>query len=205
MTIYTWPTSRHFVPATHELRVVDNTQRTVESSLSGYVQTNAMPGARWGWGMDMTAHTLAQRAEVEAYLLRLNGRQHRVQLWDLSNPLPRGTISRTGVTLGASAAQFATSLTLNGCGANTTLLAGDWLSVAGGQLLRVVADATANASGVMVVEVRHMLRSAVASGSAVTLNKPTALYVRTETGLALPRQPGNVEPGLSLDFVEVFS
>ena len=115
MTTYTWPTTRHFVPATHELRVVDNTQRTVESSLSGYVQTNAMPGARWGWGLDFTAHTQAQRAEVEAYLLRLSGRQHRVQLWDLRNPRPRGNIQLAGVTLGAAAAQFATSLTLAGC------------------------------------------------------------------------------------------
>ena len=378
MTTYTWPTSRHFVPATHELRVVDNTQRTVESSLSGYVQTNAMPGARWGWGMDFTAHTQAQRAEVEAYLLRLSGRQHRVQMWDLRNPRPRGSIGLTGVTLGATAAQFATSLTLAGCrGANAvlggsfevdgnadnvgdgwarysngttgaltaglnsitgvttgvysqevfaaalgatsvdrngivqlaapvthlagsavtafcsiagtagtslmlyvvwkdaggsavgsdifqsitangaqqsisiagacpgaarladiyvyqhtgsgaaavmlvdsvslvaggfitypspaTLLAGDWLGLTGGQLVRVVADATATDAGAMTVEVRHMLRAAVSSGTAVTLDKPTALYVRTESGLALPRQPGNVDPGLSLDLVEVFA
>jgi hypothetical protein len=115
VTTYAWPPSRHFVPATHELRVVDNTQRTAESALSGYVQTTGMPGARWGWGMDFAPHTQAQRAEVEAYLLRLSGRQHRVQLWDLRNPRPRGNITLAGVTLGASAAQFATSLTLAGC------------------------------------------------------------------------------------------
>lgn len=379
MTTYAWPTSRHFVPASHELRVIDNTQRTVESSLSGYVQTNAMPGARWGWGMDFTPHTQAQRAELEAYLLRLSGRQHRVQLWDMRNPRPRGNVQLTGVTLGATAAQFATTLQLAGCraGANlipggsfemdsnadgvadgwtlfvggagdagrvhsrvlidnplnvvhgslaqyvtitsagnssdsglvsarfpvlpstvytlsgymycsaaatqymaarqykadnttqtgadavtgfasnasmqrmsvtfttqadaafvaiyvrginavgqdmrvdavqleaapsatpyagfATLLAGDWLGLTGGQLVRVVADATATDAGAMTVEVRHMLRSAVASGSAVTLDKPTALYVRTEAPLALPRMPGNVDPGLSIDLVEVFA
>jgi len=377
MTTYAWPTSRHFVPATHDLRVVDNTQRTAESALSGYVQTTAMPGARWGWGMDFAPHTQAQRAEVEGYLLRLSGRQHRVQLWDLRNPRPRGSLALTGVTLGAAAAQFATSLTLAGCvgtnrvlngsfevdsnadgladgwsrynagavgaltqnistvvvwagsysqnliaaslgsssddrqgvtatvsaigsmaggtaviscrvlgtsgakanleiywrdgggsiigsiiagpltlngaeqalsatgacpaatasasiyvyqhsgpggavglyvdlvrvepgasvgvGADATLLAGDWLGLTGGQLVRVVANATANDAGAMTVEVRHMLRSAVASASAVTLDKPTALYVRTEAGIALPRMPGNAEPGMSLDLVEVFA
>lgn len=356
MTTYAWPTSRHFMPATHELRVIDNTQRTAESSLSGYVQTTAMPGARWGWGMDFTPHTQAQRAELEAYLLRLSGRQHRVQLWDLRNPRPRGNIRLTGVTLGASAAQFATSLTLAGCrtGVNlltypqqfdnaawqkssatvtpntdvapdgtttadtlqatalsgvfqyvsvtpgsqytfswyakrsadtdvayriyndtnnsdivastsyyssissgawtrmqvtftppagclnvrvypcayrtgaahgviawgaqlevgstastyaglATLLAGDWLGLSNGQLVRVVADATATEAGAMTVEVRHMLRAALSSGAAVTLDKPTALYVRTEAGLAMPRMPGVVESGMSIDLVEVFA
>jgi hypothetical protein len=68
-----------------------------------------------------------------------------------------------------------------------------------------VADATGNDAGAMTVEVRHMLRASVASASAVTLEKPTALYVRTESGLAMPRQPGNAEPGLSIDLVEVFA
>jgi hypothetical protein len=86
-----------------------------------------------------------------------------------------------------------------------TLLDGDWLGLTGGQLVRVVADAAATDAGAMTVEVRHMLRSAVASGTAVTLDKPTALYVRTEAGIALPRMPGNVDPGMSLDLVEVFA
>lgn len=379
MTTYTWPDTRAFQPQAQELRVVDNTQRTAESSLSGYVQTSAMPGTRWGWGLDMAPDTQADRAALEAYLLRLSGRQHRVQLWDMRNPRPRGNIGSSGVTLGATAAQFATSLTLAGCrgdsallggsfeadgnadgvadgwvrfsggttgtlgqyldtvsvvagskaqflqaatlggtvldrngvvqlavpvarfagsivtaavhyaatagtslaiyvtwqdgggtaisgadlyatavatggaqyleasgacpaGAATasvqiyqhsgagalavlyldaarlvagatsaafpvpaTLLAGDWLGLTGGQLVRVVVNATANDAGAMTVEVRHMLRSAVASGTAVTLDKPTALFVRTEAGIMLPRMAGNYEPGVSLDLVEVFA
>jgi hypothetical protein len=378
MTVYAWPDTRNFQPQGQELRVVDNTQRTMESALSGYVQTTGMPGARWGWSFDMAPQTGAERAALEAYLLRLSGRQHRVQLWDLKNPRPRGNIYTSGITMGATAAQFATSLVLAGCRSKTnvlfggsfeidsntdgladgwtrysagsfggltqarstgivahgtysqalsasslgstasdrqgisksgvvvttlaggtatlsckvlgslnssiemqlvwrditgtvisslttsvalttglqtitlsgacpsnaatcliyifqhsntgaspnfyvdavqlqagatatafdgyaTLLAGDWLGLAGGQLVRVVADATGNDAGAMTVEVRHMLRASVASASAVTLEKPTALYVRTESGLAMPRQPGNAEPGLSIDLVEVFA
>lgn len=373
MTTYTWPDTRAFQPQAQELRVVDNTQRTAESSLSGYVQTSAMPGTRWGWGLDMAPDTQADRAALEAFLLRLSGRQHRVRVWDIKNPKPRGDIATAGVTLGAAAAQFATVLTLAGCrrvgnllqggsmeidsnadgladgftvystgtfgtithslvagpmvpgsygatyqrvqstGLNgriglypaalpavagrtyaltadtiatvsatvelylqffdsgaallaetlqsfapglarrgitatapagtatvqvyviaqnttgvftlldvdniqleesgalggfrgpATLLAGDWLGLTGGQLVRVVADATANDAGAMTVEVRHMLRAAVASGTAVTLDKPTALFVRTEAGIMLPRMAGNYEPGVSLDLVEVFA
>lgn len=377
MAIYDWPTTRTFLPQTAELRVVDNSQRTLESPLSGYVQTLSMPGARWGWGFDFGAHADAERDALEAYLLRLSGREHRVRLWDLKKPRPRGSINTGGVTLAASAGQFATTLQLAGCvhprnallganfhldsnddgladewnvyavgtigavtcdlfapgiaigntqrvsasalgteesaigissnlrlcthlagqpiclsayiagsvgaqgtvwvdwfdGANAyittthnsqtltagivrvistgvapsnavscrvyawmravptagpanvridavqlepgnvatdyagpaSLAAGDWLSLANGQLVRVVADATADDIGRMTVEVRHMLRSAVASGSAVTLDRPTALFVRTEAGLALPRMPGLAAPGMSAEFVEVFA
>lgn len=379
MTTYTWPDARAYVPQSAELRVIDNLQRVLESPLSGYVQTQSMPGARWGWAYDMAPQTEADRQALEGYLLRLSGREHRVRLWDIKRPRPRGNIALSGVTLGAAPAQFATSLQLAGCmGSNhvlngsfevdgnadgladgwtrygsgdygalthsrstsvaitagvysqnlvaaslgatsadqqgifgqvrnvhllagrnvtvsatalgtagarlslqvawldglgggvgainsaalllngadqslsatgacpanavqaviylyqhsgpggavglyldrvqveagdvvrpagdyATLLAGDWLGLATGQLVRVVADATADDAGAMTVEVRHMLRSEAASGSAVTLDKPTALYVRTESGLALPRQAGNVEPGLGLEFVEVFA
>lgn len=371
MSTYDWPTSRVFVPGMAELRVIDNTQRSLESPLSGYVQTISMPGARWGWGFDFPAQNIADRSALEGYLLRLSGREHRVRLWDLKRPRPLGNIATSGVTLGAAAAQFASSLALAGCraarnllsnpgfeldsnadgvadgwsaltsgsvgtvtrelvtaapntgtgglcqriistalnglvgigqsvavspgvtyslsvtqltspgidlsvemawyasggayistsvstvagtgtvgrrsvtgvapagaataslglylsstsgglaqtyldnvqlevGAATeygpaTLLAGDWIGLTGGQLVRVVADATATDAGAMTVEVRHMLRSAVASGSAVTLEKPTALYVRTDSSLAMPRQPGGVEPEMSVEFVEVFA
>lgn len=205
MTVYAWPTTRAFVPATALLRQIDNLQRATESPLSGYTQTLAMPGARWGWSFDFAAHTLADRAALEAYLMRLSGRQHRVLLWDIKQPRPRGTCNLSGVTLSAGAAQFATSLELAGCGANKTLLAGDWLGLTSGQLVRVVVDATASAGGAMTVEVRHMLRTAIASGAAVTLDKPTALFVAVDSGLSLPRTSGRAAPPVSIEFAEVFA
>lgn len=205
MTIYAWPTTRAFLPHTAQLRVIDNLQRTSESPLSGYTQTLSMPGARWGWDFDFGAHDQASRAKVEAYLLRLSGREHRVRLWDFKQPRPRGTINLGAVSLGAAAAQFATTLPLSGCGAGKTLLAGDWLAVATGQLVRVVADAVADAGGLMTVEIRPMLRLALSSVSAVTLDSPTALFVRTEAGLTLPRSAGDAVPGFSVGFAEVFA
>lgn len=205
MTIYTWPTTRHFTPATAQWRVIDTLQRSSESPLSGYTQTLSMPGARWGWAFDFGAHGVAQRAEVEAYLLRLNGREHRARLWDIKQPRPRGTCSLGGVTLAIAAGQFSTSLALAGCGVGGTLLPGDWLGTASGQLVRVVVGAVADGAGLMTVEVRHMLRTALASGSAITLDAPTALYVRTDAGLSMPRRAGNAEDGFSIEFAEVFA
>lgn len=205
MTIYTWPNTRAGLPRSAQWRVVDNLQRASESPLSGYTQTVSMPGAKWGWVLDFGDHDDARRQDVEGFLLRLSGREHRVSLWDLKRPRPRGTCNLSGVTMAATAAQFATSLQLMGCGAGKTLLGGDWIGLAAGQVVRVVANATADGSGLMTVEVRHMLRAAASSGSAVTLDRPSALYVLTESSLTVPRQPGRVQPGFTVEFVEVFA
>lgn len=205
MATYDWPATRDFLPEVATWRIVDNLQRASESPLSGYVQTLAMPGAKWGWAFDFGAHSLSARDAVEAYLLRLSGREHRVRLWDLKRERPRGTCNLSGVTISATVAQFAPTLPLAGCGAGATLLAGDWLGLATGQLVRVVADATADGAGAMSVEVRHMLRTGLTSGSAVTLYRPTALYVKTEASLSMPRQAGPSAAGFSVEFVEVFA
>lgn len=370
MTTYTWPNAQWAKPAQCNLQVIDNLQRVNESPLSGYTQSLAMPGTRWGWSLTWPPQNAADREQLEAMLISLDGRANRVRLWDFKRPRPRGTIATSGVTLASTAAQFSTSLDLAGClaannllrasdalsaapwstfhasvtanqntspfggviadkvqslaagndfvyqavaltpgqtytvtayianfggtsgskilirqavdngearftwtgpsitgtelvtgvaadatvdsagwwrvrltfvaaesvawvrvypdtanaGGNIstcavqleagasptpylgspTLLRGDWLGLSS-QLVRAVEDATANDAGQMTVQVRHMLRNSAASGSAVTLERPTALYMRTESGLLMPRQPGLAEPELQCDFVEAFA
>lgn len=109
----------------------------------------------------------------------------------------------SGVTLASSSAQFSQSLVLAGCGNSKTLLAGDWLSV-GGQLFMSAEDAQSNAGGQMAVEVRQMTRALIAASSAVQLIKPTALYIRTEGTLSLPRVAQHTQLDANLSFVEVF-
>lgn len=374
MTTYDWPATRAFVPARSELRVIDNLQRFSESPLSGAAQVLAMPGARWGWADDFAPQARADRDAVEGFILRMRGRQNRMRRWDIKRPQPRGTIALSGVTVGATAAQFSGSLVLVGCrGANAVLggsfevdtnadglsdgwsrfstgstgtlnvalgsfgatdggqaqwvtasalaagdgnrqgvqqtdvpvsrlagkavtvaasvlgtsgiqiavyvawydgggspvgspisasvtgtaaaqtiaasgtcpssavaaavqvyqyngaggvaslhidsvrlveggasasypspaqlCSGDWLGLPS-QLVRVVADAQANDAGVMTVQVEHMLRQSVVSGSAVVLDRPTTTYRRTDAGLIVPRTAGNVDEGFSAEWVE---
>lgn len=202
MATYAYPGTAALVPARNVLRQFHNNQSTT-SPLSGFTQTASLPGSRWGWALEWAALSPRDRQALEGLLTRLSGQEHRLQLWDFKRPQPLGTINRTGVTASA-AAQFATSITLNNCGSGTTLLSGDWFAV-GGQLLMCVVDATANGSGVMTVEFRHMLRSAVAGGAAVTLNQPTALYILSGSTLDMPRQPGRAQTGLAADLIEVFA
>lgn len=204
MTTYAWPTANiKHTPARAALRVLVNARHNTSAD-SGVSQTVTRPGSRWGWSVSMAPMLTDVRDDFEGFLVGLSGMEHRVSTWDWKRPRPRGSINLTGVTLAATAAQWSTSLSLAGCGASKTLLRGDWLA-AGNQLFRVASDAAANGSGAMTVEVRHMTRAAIAGGAAVTLDRPTALYIMAEPTLELPRAPGRVQPAFGFDLVEVFA
>lgn len=205
MTTYSWPTAElKHMPQTAVLRVITN-GRSNSSAESGVTQTVTRPGSRWGWSVSMAPMRLAVRDDFEGYLIGLSGMQHRISTHDWKRPTPRGTCNLSGVTVSSSAAQFATSVVLAGCGASKTLLRGDWIGFSSGQLCRVAADATANGSGVMTVQIRHSLRAALTSTSPVTLDKPTALYVLTDSALEMPRAPGPLQPSFGFDMIEVFA
>jgi hypothetical protein len=206
MTTYAWPSGDAFRPQRMEWGQVHN-QRASVSALSGYTQTLSLPGMRWLVRMDFPVQLPALRAQLEAFLTKLSGMEHRVSLWDFGHGartgVPMGTINRTGVTVSGTAAQFATSMNLTGAGGSNTLLAGDKFSV-NGQLLTVVDDATAAAGNITGLNFRPMLRAAAVGGSSVTLVKPTALFVLNATELVFGRAPVVGEP-LSCEFIEVFA
>ena len=211
MSTYTWPdpTSAVAYAVTSQVWTLANNQRMAVSPLSGAVQTVGLPGARWKVTQEFPQHTYVERARLEAILLLCGGVEHRMKLWDFSRPAPRGTINLTGVTMSA-AAQFANTVTLNGCGNATTLRAGDWIGVttsAGFQCVQVMdGTATATSGGVMSsVTVRPALRGSVTAGAAVTLDKPMPLFVMSAPELAIPRGGSNICPPFSVDFIEVFS
>jgi hypothetical protein len=180
--------------------------------LSGSIQTSGTPGKRWKVGLNLPASSYKNRAnrmEIEGFLDRLNGKEHRVSLWHMGRKgiggygYPVGNINQTGVTVGANAAQFATSLTLAGCGANTVLAAGDFFSV-GGQLIMNPATAQANGAGVMVLPSITRLRAVQGLGQAVVLIRPTATFVLDSnswtSGYAL-----GANQTMGIDFTEVYT
>lgn len=112
MSDYTWPTDRLYLPKTNELLAFHNNRATV-SPLSGYTQSNSLPGSRWGWMLGFGDQLWGERAKLEGFFAKLSGMEHRAVLYDWARPRPLGTINLTGVTASA-ASQFATQLTLNG-------------------------------------------------------------------------------------------
>lgn len=199
MITITWPDLPAFYPDTATLIEVLQ-QESASSPLNGVGQVLTRPGERWGWSLTFPGAKREDRRALEAHLLRLRGRENLVRMWDFFHEAPGGTIPLTGITLSASIAALADQMALAGAPDGATMLAGSWLEI-GGQLFRTVTDAVAGPS-TMLIQVAHRSRKAISAGAAVTLYRPTALYMRTESRLELPRQPGMADPAFALDFVE---
>jgi hypothetical protein len=203
MTTYTWPTGPAYTPREASLLVLHN-QASSESALSGYTQTLTRPGSRFGWRFDFSNSPEADRRALEAFVMRLRGRENRVRLWDIKAPRPVGSANLSGVTVAAPVAAFAYSMQLQGVGPFKTLRAGDWFATAT-QLHRVVEDATADAGGLITVHFEHGTRYAVGTGNAITLEKPTTLYTLAASQIEFPRVAGLAAAPFSLEFIEAFA
>lgn len=211
MTTYAWPFKKIFLPEQMNWGAESRTLSS-ESILSGSIQTSGTPGKRWKVGMNLppASYTVrTNRMEIEGFLDRLNGREHRVSLWHMGRKgingygYPAGTINQTGVTVRDSRSQFSSNLILAGCGAFKTLLAGDFFSV-NGQLIMNPETATADGLGAMFLPLITRLRSAVVVGQPVVLIRPTATFVLDSNSWTSGYSLG-ANQTMGLDFTEVFT
>ena len=73
MTTYTFPS---ITPSSNTFELVTNT-RTFQSPLTNSVQTVARKGSLWKATLQFNNLTGDDRAEMQAFLTKLNGQQHR--------------------------------------------------------------------------------------------------------------------------------
>jgi len=157
---------------------MDNT-RSFVSPLSGTTRTESLPGGKWA--MSITVQNLKTNPvisnplqELEAFLFRLNGKEHRAVINDFG-------YARTGpgggspVVVGGS--QTGLSLDTGGWTADTTVLyAGDRIGVSS-QMIPVVADVTSDNLGLATISLAHPIRTAPTHGVAIEIDAPTATYI----------------------------
>lgn len=89
-----------------------------------------------------------------------------------------------------------------GVPSDPTLLAGDMIG-AGGQLFQVRDDVTAAANGTMLVPVINRVRSAIAAGTAVLWDRPTATFFCPSQYAGASFQPGAAD-AIALDLEEIW-
>lgn len=153
---------------------MDTNQRLASSPFSGSEQATDLLNDRWVMSLDLPVKTHAKAAQIESYINSMRGQVNVSPLYHFARPNPRGT-ARGSQSLGAIAAQGAASLVVTGISPATgTYLRGDMLGV-GGLLVMCAADVAAVA-GVATVTITNRIRTAQASGSVVTWDKPTALF-----------------------------
>ena len=175
----TYPLSHPTTPGFSSATVLGRS--VVAISQSPYTfsqQAQAHPGQRMEMQLSLPP---MKRAEAEAwltFLLKLNGRQGTFLLGDPAATTPRGTIAGTVLVNGAHAVR-ATALNLKGLTAGTTVLAGDYLQLGSGSSARLhknLSDATADAGGLVTLDIWPALRSAYSDGAAVVYTGTKGLF-----------------------------
>jgi len=195
MTTITFPTG--VVPSGFILSQ-KTTQRVHASPFGGSEQAVDLLNDRWMINMTLPNRLRSEAAAIEAFINSMRGQTNTVNLYHFARKAPQGTMR--GSPTCQIAGQGDAAIVLNSAGAGATLLAGDMLGISG-LLLQVAADATANGSGVMVVNLVNRLRKQITGGSAVTWDKP-AVPFRLISTPSVQHVPGYAE-GVSLDFAEV--
>ena len=197
---YAWPSN--FKVGRFEMRVLPNVS-AFTAPYTKSVQTLDMLGERWAVKLDLTIEgNPVLGAAREAFFDRLRGPINLIALWNIRFPVPQGTL-RGSPTLAGAVAQLSNLLSIAGGAAFSTLLAGDMLGV-GGQLVRVMSNATADTNGLFTgVEVMPRMRVAVASGASVAWNAPTANFMIKADGVPTSYTPEYADVA-SLDMLEVF-
>ena len=161
------------------------------------------------WAVSLSPPNLARgdHGAWQALLLSLKGRANQLALWNLARPEPRGTLRGTLTLSGAHSAGDTTLAVTGGVGqAGATLKAGDYLGLGNGtssqQLLMVMADATADGTGLISVSIHAALRNDFASGASVVWNKPCALFRQTASKQSWRYARGLIVDGIALDLIE---
>lgn len=183
MTTYAFPS---IVPSTSTWELVSNTS-TFLSPTTGTIQTLDRGGERWQVTMNFNNLTSDNKAEMKAFLVKLNGQQHRFTLHDHSQ-IQRGNFGGTPLVAGAS--QTGTSINLDGV-SNTTdwIRAGDHFSV-NGDLKMATADAD-SAAGAVTVVFRPRIVTAPADNAPVTTTDPTGTFMLSSNDVGWSNAPGD--------------
>lgn len=177
------------------------------SAATGESADRVMAPPRWLLSMRSPARMSAADMDVwRVMLVGLSGRINHLAAWDLNRPAPRGTMRGT-MTISGAVAIGATSCSVSaGVGqAGTTLKAGDWLQVGSGltsQLIMVMADATANGSGVISLTFQHPCRTGWSNGAAVTWDKALGHYKRIDESAKWTAEAAFLEGSASIDMME---
>ena len=166
MTIFSFPS---IIPASSSFELVTNT-KTFRSPLTNSVQTANRKGSLWKVGMSFNNLHGSDRAEMQAFLAKLNGQEHRFTLHDHSyarRGIGNGTLTING------AGQGGVNLVCSTTGAATTgyVKAGDYVSF-NNELHMVTADANSDVSGDITIVIAPPIRKPTVDAGAVNYTSP---------------------------------
>jgi len=166
MTTYSFPS---ITPSSSTWELVTNTKK-FQSPITNAVQTATRKGSLWKADLQFNNLQTDDRAEMQAFLTKLNGQEHRFTLHDHAYTM-RGSGGGTPLVNGGS--QTGASIVLDGATASVTnwLKAGDYLSF-NNQLFMATADTNSDGSGNVTVAIAPPLRTSPSDDAAVDITAP---------------------------------
>lgn len=195
MATYSFPS---VAPSSLVWQLVSNAA-SYPSAFTGAIQTLDRGGERWSATLTFTNLKGDDRAEMDGFISRLNGQQHRFTLQNYAAP-QRGTLNGTPLVNGA--AQTGSSIDIDGATPSQTnwIRAGDFFSV-NGELKQCVLDADSDGGGNVTIEFRPRLRVSPSDNAPVTIFQPTGTFLLANDGVAISSRPG-VFSSLQIECVE---
>lgn len=147
--------------------------RSAFSEKSTVSERNAGTTSRWAGSYSITGQTLAEAAELIAFLAALRGAEGSFLAFDPDRKTPstkNGSFPGSGTVNGGG--QSGRMLNTDGWPANALILrAGDLIQV-GDQLLEIASDATTDNSGLVALAFEPALRSSPPDGESVVTDQP---------------------------------
>lgn len=194
--IFEWPGPR---PSSLTWRLESNT-KTFRSPFNGASQVVRFPGSRWKCTVTYAVLDDNQARKIEAVISAMDGEYGRVKIrdWGREGRIPAGS------PVVSDANQSGTELHSRGWTANkTVLLAGEYLTV-NSELKKVTADVVSNASGIAVIPIAPMLRTAPPANAPIEVNEPWGIFKMVDNSQgSYDRAPGGVT-AMSIEFEEAF-
>ena len=197
MTTYSYPTLTR-VPSSMVLERISNTN-IFQSPLSGAIQTADRGGERLVARLSYRSLQNADRSDLIAFLMKLNGQQHRVNL-PHHGLNQRGAFGGTPLVAGAS--QTGTSLNIDGCSINITdwMKAGDTFSF-NGEMKIATADADTDGSGLTTLNFYPRIHSAPPNDEPIETTAPTGVFMLAGNKDSWTYRPGSLSD-FNLTFIE---
>ena len=195
MTTYVYPS---ITPSESTVEFLSNTA-TFVSPITGAIQTLDRGGERWRISLVHRNLKAAERGELSGFLVKLNGQQHRVTLFNHAEA-NRGAFGGTPLMAGAS--QTGNSINVDGCSLSVTnwIMAGDWFSVSD-ELKLCTADANSDGAGDITISFVPRIRTAPLNNDPLTTTAGTGTFILDSSSVSWSNNPGGFSD-FSVSFVE---
>mgnify|MGYP001197654659 CR=1 FL=1 len=177
MATYNFPS---ITPTSQTFELITNS-RQFQSPVSGAVQTLSRKGSFWKTRMTFSNLRGNDRAEMQAFIAKMDGQTHRMRLEDYGR-LRYGAATSPQSVLVNGAGQTGSSISLDGATNSVTnfFKAGDYMSF-NNELHMVTADASSNSSGQLTVSISPPIRKPTTNDDAVQIFAPLGVFMMINT------------------------